>query len=188
MYDQLNPRPSGRGLDDQPGPVGFGPRSVGSEHIIAMMDTRSSSRATVWVGGDGRIHQESEHPPLSVYTELLIEVYDVAERRDMSLPDPIWSVRHLTGWLDRHVNWITTQDSVVDFAEILRLLHRQLRPAIGESPRKPFGRCPELLDEGGTVCGGPLFTPPISSSIIVCQCGAEWDRKKGEWDELGKRL
>lgn len=186
-YEKLNPRPSGGGLGDgTPRAPGFESRAPASEHVIAMMDRRSSDLARVWVGGDGRIHAESERPPLSVYTTLLTEVYDVAERRDMHLPDPIWHVRHLTTWLDRHVSWLTAQQTVPEFAEVVRVLNRQLRPATGEKPRKPFGHCPFGLPD---VCGGPLFAPPVTSSVIRCTtCGTEWDRVKDEWDELGKLM
>jgi hypothetical protein len=187
-YEKLSPRPSSsQASDGMPGPKGFESKAPASEHVIAMMDNRSSPVARVWIGGDGRIHRESERPPLSVYTTLLVEVYDVAERREMALPDPCWQVRHLTAWLDRHVNWLTTQESVVEFAEVLRELNRQLKPAVGERGKKPFGSCPVVLENPTRTCGGPLFAPPVTSSIIRCgQCGKEWDHAKHEWVQLGK--
>jgi hypothetical protein len=172
-----------------PGPKGFESKAPASEHVIAMMDNRSSPVARVWIGGDGRIHRESERPPLSVYTTLLVEVYDVAERREMALPDPCWQVRHLTSWLDRHVNWLTTQESVVEFADVLRELNRQLKPAVGESGKKPFGSCPVLLENPVRICDGPLYAPAVTSSIIHCRrCDAKWDRCRDEWDELRKLM
>lgn len=187
-YEKLSPAPGGgQALDGMPTPKGFESKSPANEHVIAMMDHRSSDQARVWVGGDGRVHSESEHPPLSVYTTLLAEVYEVAERRFMALPDPIGQVRDLTEWLDRHVSWITTQGSVVDFAEVLRQLVRQLRPATGDRPKRPFGYCPVRPNADSEPCGGPLFAPPVTSSIIRCgMCGSEWDRIKDEWGDLGK--
>lgn len=190
LYEKLNPRPSGmQAGDGTPAPLGFESKSPASEHIIAMMDHRSSQVAKVWVGSDGRIHKESERPVLSVYTTLLIEVYDVAERRQMALPDPIHLVRNLTSWLERHVTWLTAQPSVVDFADTLHALQRQLRPVVGERGKRPFGHCPAQLENPSRRCGGPLFPPPVTSSVIRCRkCGGEWDRKKDEWDDLGKQM
>lgn len=187
-YEKLSATPAGaQAPDGTPAPKGFESKAPANDHVIVMMDRRSSDIARVWVGGDGRVHRESERPPLSVYTTLLAEVYDVAERREMELPDPAYKVRHLTYWLDRHVSWLTTQDSVVDFAEVLRSLVRQLRPATGDRPKRPFGYCPVRPNEDSNPCGGPLFTPPVTSSIIRCpQCGHEWDHTKNEWVELGK--
>lgn len=191
-YEKLDPRPSGmQAPDGMPRPIEFESRAPGSDYIIAMMDPRSSSVAKVWVAADRRIHQESEHPPLSVYTMLLCEVYDIAEQREMSLPNPCERVRHLTDWLLRHVEWVTRQDAVVEFREVVTLLNRQLRPATGERPRKPFASCP--IDE----CDGPLYGPAtISSSMIRChKCGQTWERGKpsadpnlDEWEHLGAML
>lgn len=205
-YEKLDPRPGASVMDGMPGSKGFGPRSVGSEHIIAMMDPRSSEVAKVWVAADRRVHQESERPPLSVYTMLLREVFDIAELRDISPPDPRERVRNLTDWLLRHVEWITRQESVADFAEVLRLLRQQLRPVTGERRRTSFARCPSLQGDSnsgcpcechgrfdgacnieggcghlhGQPCDGPLFAPAsISSSVIRCQsCGKTWERGK----------
>lgn len=191
-YEKLNPRPGSVGDLGGRGAPGFGSRSPASEHVIVMMDARSSTVAKVWVGADGRIHQESERAPLSIYTALLGEVYDIAERREMALPDPLIRVRHLTEWLERHVIWLTAQDSVVEFAGILKQLTKQLRPVTGDRPKRPFGFCPNTLNvdtEHTRTCGGPLFPPLVTSSIIRCQaCGREWDRVKDEWAQLGKLL
>lgn len=195
-YEKLDPRPSGsQASDGTPRPPGFESRAPASEHIIAMMDPRSSEVARVWIAADRRVHQESERPPLSVYTMLLREVYEVAEQREMSLPDPCERVRHLTDWLLRHVEWITRQEAVVDFADVLRLLNRQLRPVTGDKPRRPLARCPNQVNE--TTCGGSLYGPAsLSSSVIRCAaCGGTWERGKpstasdlDEWEFLGAML
>lgn len=210
-YEKLDPRPSGmQAPDGQPRPLEFESKAPASDFIIAMMDPRSSEVAKVWVAADRRVHQESERPPLSVYTMLLREVYEIAEQREMSLPDPCERVRHLTDWLLRHVEWVTRQDSVIEFREIVTLLTRQLRPATGEKPRRPFASCPTLIGDSnltcpcechgrfdhpcnveggcghlhGQPCGGPLFGPAtISSSVIRChKCGGAWERGKPSVD------
>lgn len=191
-YEKLDPRPGGQGELGGRGAPGFGSRAPASEHIIAMMDPRSSEVAKVWVAADMRVHRESERPPLSVYSMLLREVYEIAEQREMSLPEPGLRVRHLTEWLSRHVEWVTRQDSVVEFAEVLKALKKQLRPVTGDKPKRPFAECPNILDK--SICGGPLFAPPtLAHSTIRCQsCGRGWVRGKpsvepgqDEWEHLG---
>lgn len=197
-YEKLNPRPGAQGDIGGRGSPGFGSRSPASDHVIAIRDARSSDVARVWVGGDGRVHKESERAPLSVYTTLLTEVFDVAERRSMSLPDPCLRVRHLTEWLKRHVEWLTRQENVVEFRDVLKALTRQLKPLTGDKPKKPFGHCPNTIDDGdhSHECGGPLFPPPVTYGTIKCdKCGRKWRRGEDpdehghdEWDRLGKLI
>lgn len=184
-YAKLDVRPGVTG-DGGRGAPGFGSRAPASVHVISVMDPRSSAEAHVWVGGDGRVHRESERPPLSVYSVLETEARDVAERRQIG--DVSWgNVYELTFWLDRHLDWITRQDTVVDFAENLRALLSQLRPLTGDPKQKPFSRCPNTT--GDLVCDGPLYAPKASSSIIHCtSCGRDWEREKGEWENLGLML
>lgn len=190
-YEQLDPSPGGSSDLESRGAPGFGSRSPASDHVIAMTDIRSSSVAHVWMAGDKRVHQESERPPLSVYAVLLTEVYDVAELRSMSLPDPCFAVRHLTVWLSRHVEWLTRQDTIADFADVLKTLTRQLKPVTGDPQQKPFGRCPNTIDEGESSrsCDGPLYAPRADTSLIHCTaCGRDWDNNKNEWKKLGLLL
>jgi hypothetical protein len=188
-YAKLNPRPGVTG-DGERGAPGFGSTAPASVHIIALMDPRSSSEAHVWVGGDGRVHKESERPPLSVYGVLETEARDVAELR--RIDNVSWSsVYELTKWLDLHLDWITRQDTVADFAGNVRALVSQLRPLTGDPRQKPFSRCPNTIDSGEhtRTCDGPLYPPKAISSIITCRvCGRDWERGKGEWEKLGLLL
>lgn len=153
-----------------------------------MRDARSSTDAHVWVGGDGRIHRESERPPLSVFGGLLIEAVDTVERRSLSETSELASVAGLVAFLGRHLVWWAAQEDVGEFAGRLDQLVSQLRPVTGEPRPRPFARCPNPIDLGDEIermCGGPLF-PPVSlfAGVIACGgCGRGWE--KDEWGLLG---
>lgn len=189
-YYLLNPRPGSSGDLDHRGSPGFGSRSPASDHVIVMRDGRSSHCARVWVGSDGRVHREPEKPPLSVYSVLLTEAVDTAERRVLSDRSEFESVLGLTVFLTRHIDWWGTQRDVGEFAGKLRRLVSQLRPVTGTPHPKPFARCPNTIDlgDGTRTCGGPLFAPvSLAVGVIECVgCGREWERP--EWDEFGQLL
>ena len=191
-YTLLSARPGGNGDLGHRGAPGFGSRSPAQDHVIAMRDRRSSSQAHVWLGGDGRVHTESTRPPLSVWLVLVTEATDVAERRELSAL-PGGAVPVLCEFLARHTDWWCHQPDVGIYFGRLRALARQLASVTrleGEEPRsRPFARCPNTLDLGEhtRTCGGPLYPPQASSSIIGCAaCGRDWDRP--EWGRLGLLL
>src|SRR5690349_10517369 len=64
-YLRLDPRPGSSGEAGSRGAPGFGSRAPASVHIISMMDPRSSQDSRVWLGKDGRVHQEETSPPRS---------------------------------------------------------------------------------------------------------------------------
>lgn len=183
-YEQLDSTPGAGGLDGGRGAPGFESRSPANEHVIVIRDARSSQVAKVWLGGDGRIHRESERPPLSVYSTLLSEVYDVAERRGMSLPNPIDQVRNLTAWLDRHVSWLTAQDTALAFYEAITSLSSQLRPLTGDPHPKNIGKCPKVVE--GKRCSATLYAPTRGDTIRCWECKYEWPYS--EWLRLADLL
>lgn len=146
-----------------------------------------AGKREVWFGRDGRGHSEQERPPLSVPGTLAGLVSLVAEERDIT-PPATRVVHEMTRWLDGHMDWITRQDLVVDFRELLRTLVSQLKPATGEPGRKHIGTCPNTLDEGETTraCQAKLYAPTRGDTISCTSCGREWHRP--DWEKLGKLL
>lgn len=186
----LDTRPGASGDHGTRGAPGFSSRSPASDHIIAMRDRRSSPSAHTWLGADGRIHHEPEHPPLSVWGVLETLAWDIAETRGVDGPIDL-DVHGLCTWLDRHLDWLTRQDTVVvEHAKALRELQAQLRPVTGEPGRRHIGECPNLLDgdDGPRECRTRLFAP-LRGDTISCtnpDCGRAWPRE--EWLRLGELL
>lgn len=188
-WRQLDAMPQGAGIGNRGSP-GFGSRSPASDHIIVMLDVRSSADAHVWVAADGRVHRESEHPPLSVFSVLDTIVWDIAEQREVAGPKPGVGVPDLGRWIDRHLDWLTRQRHVGEVAEVLRRLLAQLKPVTGD-PRTKVGVCPNTLDEAEHTreCGAPLYAPTTSSHDDSIACGAckrKW--RRSEWLNLGELL
>jgi hypothetical protein len=142
----------------------------------------------VWVGKDGRVHQEPERPPLSVPGVLDTLAWDVAEHRDQDGPSPRWTVHQLVTYLDANLDWSTRQASVVELSDALRALAAQLRPVTGEPGRRHIGLCPVTVDEGETTreCGAKLYAPLRGDQIECGTCGEVWPREK--WLRLGDLL
>ncbi len=175
-YLHLSSTPLPHPYDGTPRPPGFGSRSPGCDHIIAMTDPRSSAQAHVWVGSDGRVHRESEHPPLSVYSVLDTWATDIAERRGYPrrTHDSVFDV---CVWLAAQLDWITRQADVVDFHTDLHLLDRQLKPVTG-ARSIPIGRC--------TTCRTRLHASPQDNTVTCNTCITTWTYKN--WIKLGESL
>lgn len=183
----LDPSPGAQGEDGGPRPPGFGSRSPASDHVIAVRDWRSSRDARAWRGGDGRVHRESQRPPLSVLAELFTLAQHVATARNMQGP-AVLSVEKLSAWLDGQLDWVTRQSGVVEFDRVLRELASQLRPLTGEPRPKRIGRCPNTIDEGEHTreCATPLYAPLRGDEIRCWACGRRWPAS--EWLALGRTL
>lgn len=184
----LDPRPGAFGEHGSRGAPGFGSRAPAVDTVLVMMDWRSSREARVWCGADGKIHAESERPPLSVPAELFTLAHFVADARRMSGPDPL-DVPTIVRWLDTQLDWVTRQEGVAAFARVIRELRAQLRPLTGEPSPKRVGECPNVIDEGAHTreCRAPLYAPLGGSDTIVCRtCSRKWPRP--EWEDLGKLL
>lgn len=186
----LDPRPGAQGEQGGRGAPGFGSCSPGSDHVIAMRDDRSSRSARVWIGSDGKVHRESQRPPLSVQGELGAMARFVADARGMAGPGS-WDVPAVVAWLDGQLDWITRQAGVVEFARTVRELVSQLRPVTGERRAVYVGKCPNPVEQGDEVrsCGARLYAPQGSDEIreIQCRtCERRWD--PSEFLHLGRTL
>jgi hypothetical protein len=184
----LNPQPGASGEHGSRGAPGFGSRAPASVHVIAMRDRRSSAVARVWVAADGRVHHESEHPPLSVHGVLDTIAWDIAEHRDLDGPDPRADVPQLARYIDTNLDWATRQSSIVELDRALRDLLAQLKPVTGDPGRRHIGLCPTVIDEGDTTreCGARLYAPLRGDEIACGACGRVWPRE--EWLRLGDLL
>lgn len=183
-YARLDPSPGASG-DHGRGAPGFGSRSPASDHIIAMTDPRSSRTAKAWVGGDGRVHCEAEHPPLSVHGELNTLAWVIADERGIAGPDDRADVPALVRWIDAQLDWATRCELCSHIAEVVRGLLAQLRPVTGAPKPRYIGSCPTALDDD-TVCGTRLYAPLRGDTISCRGCGRRWSRP--EWLHLGQVL
>jgi hypothetical protein len=169
LYALLNPMPGviGNGMRRAPG---FGSRSPANDHIIAMRDPRST-----------RLQVGDPHSVPGVLASWIALLID-----ERSLVPPARTVPAMARFLDNHLDYLTRQDWVEDFATELRELHSQLR-AIGQQRRR-IGTCPSTIDEGEhtRLCDTALFAP-LYTDVIKCHaCGREWPRT--EWLRLGYLL
>jgi hypothetical protein len=191
-YQMLSPAPArGVGYGTRGAP-GFGSRSPASEHVIVMMDARSATgdNARTWLGGDGRLHRESERPPLSIFSVLDTICWDVAEARGYDGGHKQVSVSGLCTWLDGQLDWLTRQADIAEVHASIRALAVQLRPVTGD-PRVKVGQCPNTIDDGESTheCLAPLFAPANNApddSIRCPGCARRWTRP--EWMDLGRLL
>lgn len=182
----LNPTPGSSGDHGSRGAPGFGSRSPASDHVIAMRDRRSSLVAKVWVGKDGRVHQEPERPPLSVHSVLETLAWDIAEARDITPPDPRADVPQLARYLDGHLDWATRQDNITELDQPLRALVAQLKPVTGDPARPKVGDCPNVDPETQQECGATLRAPIHGDTIQCTKCERTWERP--EWEHLGRMI
>lgn len=170
LYAMLSPLPGVGGGGQRRAP-GFGSRSPADDYIIAIRDPRSTRLAV----GD----PHSAPGLLGAWTGLLVD-----ERK---LVPPTRTVPAMARFLDVHLDHVTRQDWVEDFATELRELHAQMR-AIGQQ-RSKIGDCPNTIDEGEHTrrCSARLFAPLYGGDQIACwACGRQWARD--EWLRLGRLL
>jgi hypothetical protein len=187
-YRILNATPGQQG-DVSRGAPGFGSRSPASDHIIAMRDPRSDRTATTWHGGDRRFHMESERPVLSVFSELDLIAWHIADERSLEHGPAHPTVVDTAKFIDAHLDWLTRQPDIADHARVVADLVQQLRPVTGEPGRRPIGLCPNTVtttDDTTAECGAKLYAP-LSGDTIECRtCAREWPRS--EWLRLGDLL
>jgi hypothetical protein len=183
----LDPRPGASYDERSRGAPGFSSRSPAADVVIAHRDWRSTRVAQVWRGADGKVHRESERPPLSVPTELYTLAHHVATARKMAGPGHL-DVPTIAEWLDGQLDWVTRQEGVVAFDRVVRELVSQLRPLTGEPRARRVGECPNTIDEGEHTreCGRPLYAPLKGDTIVCRACGRKWPRP--EWEDLGLLL
>jgi hypothetical protein len=195
-YLRLDSRPGGTGEYGSRGAPGFGSRPPLNLHIVALRDPRSSDIARVWMGRDGRVHRESERPPLSVHGMLCLQAWTIAEHRGSSYPDDRADEFDLLRYLKANLIYATRHaELVVDLDRAVRDLLGQLRPVTGDARRR-IGLCPATIpnDDPATVeempdrrCGSVLFAPVQGAEDITCPvCETHWDR--AAWLHLGDLL
>lgn len=187
-YAALNTRPGSTG-DHGRGAPGFGSRSPASDHIIAMRDHRSDRTATTWHGSDGRFHQETEQPVLSVFTELDHIAWHIVETRGLDNGPDHPTVDDTARFIDNHLDWLTRQHDIAVHAHVVRELVQQLRPVTGEPGRRHIGHCPNQIvkpDDTIADCGARLYAPLRDDTIRCTTCRREWPRN--EWLRLGSML
>jgi hypothetical protein len=128
------------------------------------------------MGRDGRVHRESERPPLSVHGVLCEQAWSIAEHRDPDNPagpddraDEFGLLRYIKAnliYATRHA------ELVVDLDRAVRDLLGQLRPVTGDARRR-IGLCPATIpnDDPATAeempdrrCGSVL-TPPCRAAM-----------------------
>lgn len=119
------------------GNFGYGSSSPAADHVIAMLDPRSSANA---VNPD-----DEENPPLSV--AVLGEWARRVGWRGGTVRDAVSAL------LISH-QWITAQPWVLDLLDELSRLHRQVAAAAGDAPPRPVASCTLLIN--GVVCGGDV--------------------------------
>lgn len=190
LYARLNPRPGAYSSGGVRGAPGFDSRPPANLHIICLRDTRSSPTWHTWVAADGRVHDESEHPPLCAQNVLNTAAWATAEQFEMVGPEDDATVDELALWLDRRLDRITKHGpSVLALDYQIRTLVGQLRIATGvRTPAVLIGQCPNTIDRGdyGEPCGANLFAPQVGDTIRCRECGERWPRAK--WERLGQLM
>jgi hypothetical protein len=187
-YHRLDPTPGAQGDLDTRGAPGFGSKPTASVHIICMRDRRSSSNAKEWTAGDGKVHKESERPPLSVFNELDTLAWDVCEKRGFDDGPDQHDVYGLCWWLSNQLDWASRRPDVVEFARSVRSINTKLMPVTGD-PRIFVAKCPTVLYEGDEVstCDSNLYYP-TSGDVIMCgnpKCGRKWESHQWDSEEPG---
>lgn len=186
-YRRLDPTPGAQGNDGGRGAPGFGSKSPASDHVICLRDSRSSQTSRTWRGGDGRLHAEDEHPPISVWGELDSACWATAEALDLEGPDTRLTVGEQLRWLDVRLNMITQHVVCVDVADTARRVLAALKPITGDPRPRRIGSCPNIPDpDTGERCAQPLYAPPRGDEIHCHACDRVWPRE--EWLRLGDLL
>lgn len=152
LYAFLNPRPVvGDAGRRRPG---FGSRSPALDHVICIRDRRSV-----------QVEDGDPYSAPGLLTSWVQWVWE--ERYEVTALDQLDYFQHrarlpttvetMCLWLDQQLDWITRQETVIEFYDELRALHAQLRSATGDGGQPPVGWCIELV--GDAECGAPIHMP-----------------------------
>lgn len=95
-------------------------------------------------------------------------------------PNP--DIDAIVTWLWNRLEWACDEHPAIEeFAQELKTMIRKLRGIVQEVERGTFfGLCPRKLRDG-TRCNTRLYVDVYLTDLIKCRCGAEWNRRKGEW-------
>nr|AGH68896.1 hypothetical protein [Streptomyces sp. CNH189] len=101
---------------------------------------------------------------------------------------PRRTVPHLARFLTLHLQWITAQPSVVEFAEEIEGLVAELRRTIDPDPSDVRTLTRKCVMDGcpGTISASPRSGGNTGSGSISCSSGHSW--KVHEWLDLRKLM
>lgn len=160
---------------------GFGSSPPLDLHAVAQLDPRSAAT------GVHRVHtgpEDEDNPPLSVPGVIGDWARQVWEQRTPpSLRHVIYAPRTLgeaISTLLLALGWICEQEWVLDFADEVRQLRRQLAASTGEAPPKPVASCTHREGEPPAkgqaderpVCGGGIVVRQRDDPGIAYSAGA----------------
>ncbi|MCK2237724.1 MULTISPECIES: hypothetical protein [unclassified Crossiella] len=155
------------------GAPGFGSRSPANDAVIVATDIRTR-------------HEEEGDPHsvlavMSSWADNIIEYTGAPERSGPA------TVAGEVRVIIKHLDFVTKQLWVVDLAEEIYALQRQLLATLGLQERSvPVGTCPARVPDPGSahlvVCGQQLRVRLHSERITCRSCGAAWPRER--WDDL----
>jgi len=169
-YLRLDPRPGAQYESGSRGAPGFGSRPPASVHVICLKDPRSSQDSRVWLGKDGRVHREEEHPPLSVHGVLSTLCWEIAEHRGVSGPGDRDDVYALLKFIDRSTDHVTRHaELAVEVDTQLRDLVSALRPLTGDRRRR-IGKCPRPAPESEQPCRCGRRSVQHDNDARECRC------------------
>lgn len=151
-----------------------GPKSPARDHVIAMLDPRSTP------AGPGTDDRPDVYSIPAVIGGWCKEAWKGSE-------DPFPGTMHdAFRYLRWRTDWHMQQDHAAVYAEEIRALYTQLH-ALTE-PRRKIGECPTVLGEYREQvvrCSAPLRTS-LNDDVIRCHaCGTTWERP---WRELVKSI
>lgn len=98
------------------------------------------------------------------------------ERDEFSLPPNVLTqdAKLITTALRTSIGWICRQAWADGFAADIARVHGALARACGDTPAKPFARCPAVV--AGAVCGGPVVMHADGAGSQCLTCRASWRR------------
>lgn len=146
----------------------FGSKSPASDHVITMLDRRSSPAKRM-------DHEDDrENAPLSV--PAVVGSWCEVAWRNSEQPFP-GTVGEGFWFLRIQTDWLMQQGCAAEYAGEIRDLYIQLR---GHSqPKRKIGECPTVIGEYRDQvvrCEAPLRTN-LDEDVIRCYaCGAQWQR------------
>ena len=174
-YLQLDSRLGATGGYGSRGAPGFASRPPCNLHVVSLRDPRSSADAKAWVAGDGRVHRESQRPPLSVYGVLSCVGWQIAEHQGVTGPDDRADVYGLLRWIDNNITYAARHaELVLELDAAARSLLGQLRPVTGDARRR-IGTCPGEVTAGCAHCGCASTQhdndgDPRRCNVAYCDC------------------
>lgn len=164
---------------------GYKSRSPARDEVIIMLDRRSRTTPTPIDEDRGVGLDDDENPVWSILGSLHGIATFVRQTADQSSPRRVMLAGEI-GYLLAHLDWAANHPWVDGIIADIRNLHAQARNRVHDTPPRPIGNCPHLLDTGE--CGTPLFVP-LHGDEVRCSnkdCRRTWTR--AEWLGLAMLL